>query len=294
MSTATERVLSFRCGEAELLGVLHEPSAAAAPLGVLVVVGGPQYRVGSHRQFVLMARALASAGFPVFRFDYRGMGDSSGDAVGFEKVGADIRAAIDAFTSSATGVKGVVLWGLCDGASAILMHAAAGERVSGVVLVNPWVRTAAGQARSSLRHYYGQRLLQGSFWRKVIGGGFDVKASAASFIGTLKTGAAGGMESPSEHFIERMLQGLSRSRVPALVLCSTNDLTAKEFQDLCRSDARWAQAIERRGVKVLEVAGADHTFSSRASLDTASAACVAWLRSLTQHSSPALTRAVAD
>jgi alpha/beta superfamily hydrolase len=45
---------------------------------VLVIVGGPQYRAGSHRQFTLLARSLAEQGFAVLRFDYRGMGDSTG------------------------------------------------------------------------------------------------------------------------------------------------------------------------------------------------------------------------
>ena len=49
------------------------------------MVGGPQYRVGSHRQFTLMARAFAAAGYPVLRFDYRGIGDSEGESRGFER-----------------------------------------------------------------------------------------------------------------------------------------------------------------------------------------------------------------
>ncbi|KAB8057318.1 hydrolase 1, exosortase A system-associated, partial [Janthinobacterium violaceinigrum] len=61
--------------QARLVGILSLP-AAPGPRGVLIVTGGPQYRVGSHRQFVLLARALAAQGVPVLRFDLRGMGDS--------------------------------------------------------------------------------------------------------------------------------------------------------------------------------------------------------------------------
>ena len=59
-----ERVLLFTCQGLSLPGILH-PGAPDASRGVLVVVGGPQYRVGSHRQFVLLARDLAAAGVPV-------------------------------------------------------------------------------------------------------------------------------------------------------------------------------------------------------------------------------------
>ena len=75
MTHASEFPVVFSCGGDQLVGMVHP---AAARLGVVIVVGGPQYRVGSHRQFVLMARDLAREGYPVLRFDYRGMGDSDG------------------------------------------------------------------------------------------------------------------------------------------------------------------------------------------------------------------------
>jgi hypothetical protein len=61
-----ERVLMLRCEADTMLGILHEPVAPSAPVGVLIVVGGPQYRAGSHRQFVLLARALRKLGTPCF------------------------------------------------------------------------------------------------------------------------------------------------------------------------------------------------------------------------------------
>ena len=89
-----ERALVFECGGARLLGILSLPAggAATATRGVLVVVGGPQYRAGSHRQFTLLARALAGDGVAVLRFDYRGMGDSEGAARSFDTVEDDLRA----------------------------------------------------------------------------------------------------------------------------------------------------------------------------------------------------------
>jgi len=39
-----ERPFTFSCAGAELLGVVHLPQAPART-GVLIVVGGPQYRV---------------------------------------------------------------------------------------------------------------------------------------------------------------------------------------------------------------------------------------------------------
>jgi len=53
-----ERFLTFDCDGDACIGVLATGRApGAARTGVVIVVGGPQYRVGSHRQFTLLARA---------------------------------------------------------------------------------------------------------------------------------------------------------------------------------------------------------------------------------------------
>jgi len=147
------------CAGDRMLGISHAGDASAT-VGAAIVIGGPQYRVGSHRQFVLMARSLADAGTPVLRFDYRGMGDSEGEVRTFEHVDEDIKAAVSFIVASNPNITKVVLIGLCDAASAISMYASQDDRVHGIVLINPWVRTAEGEARSYVKHYYLQRLLQ--------------------------------------------------------------------------------------------------------------------------------------
>src|SRR4030095_1965420 len=133
-----ERALTFHCEGDPLVGVLSGATLTAAR-GVLIVVGGPQYRSGSHRQFTLLARHLAEQGVPSLRFDYRGMGDSGGAPRTFENVRSDIRCAVNAMCDVLPGMKDVVIWGLCDAASAALLYAHQDARVSGVVLLNPWV-----------------------------------------------------------------------------------------------------------------------------------------------------------
>jgi dipeptidyl aminopeptidase/acylaminoacyl peptidase len=59
----SEEAVPFACAGDMLMGILTRPEAPAQT-GVVVVVGGPQYRVGSHRQFVLLSRELAAAGYP--------------------------------------------------------------------------------------------------------------------------------------------------------------------------------------------------------------------------------------
>jgi alpha/beta superfamily hydrolase len=101
-----------------------------------------------------MAREFAAANVPTLRFDCRGMGDSGGTFPGFENISPDIRAAMNAFVSNTPGLREVVIWGLCDAASAALFYGYRDQRVSGMILLNPWIRTESVQARAYSKHYY--------------------------------------------------------------------------------------------------------------------------------------------
>src|SRR3954462_4049615 len=147
--TITRQPVAFACGQDWLLGLITRPENPRSR-GVLIVVGGPQYRAGSHRQFVLLANDLALQGYAVMRFDYRGMGDSTGEPRTFETVGDDLRAAVDHFLAQVPEVAEVAIWGLWDAASATLFYAHQDPRVTGIVLLNPWARSAQGEARTFL------------------------------------------------------------------------------------------------------------------------------------------------
>ena len=273
---------------ARLGGILHT-SAGPATVGVVLVVGGPQYRVGSHRQFVLLARDLAAAGFAVFRFDYRGMGDSDGDARSFEQIDADIRSAIDGLQEALPGIREIAIWGLCDGASAGLLYAGRDSRVTRLILVNPWVRTDETLARAYVSEYYGRRILDPEFWRKLLRGQVRIRASLFSFLGMLRRtlgrrpavpdapGAALGAAA-GELLPERLGKALAAFRGRTLLILSGRDLTAGEFRDVARTPA-WQPLLGRANVTQFTLDAADHTFSRRVWRDEVARRCAEWLRS---------------
>jgi exosortase A-associated hydrolase 1 len=270
-----EEALVFGCGGESLVGVLARPAAPAAR-GVLIVVGGPQYRAGSHRQFTLLARDLAGSGIASLRFDYRGMGDSSGAARSFEALDEDIGCAVDRLLSAVPELREVVLWGLCDAASAALFYAHRDARVSGVVLVNPWVRTEQGMAQAQLRHYYGQRLLDRGFWRKLLSGRLDVRATFASLRKVVAHAAAPRREAGT--LPERMEDGLRRFRGRVLLILSGKDLTADEFRAVVSRSERWTRLLADTRVTRRELAQANHTFSRREWRDQVAHWTADWVR----------------
>jgi len=261
--TLVNRGVVFDCEGEQLVGVLTAPEAAASDLGVVIIVGGPQYRVGSHRQFTLLARHLAGQGVPAFRFDYRGMGDSDGEARTFEEIDADIRAAIDVFLATHPRTARVVLWGLCDGASAAMMYAPTDVRVRGLILANPWVRNEQTQAATEVKHYYGARVMSGAFWRKLLSGDVDITGAirglASSSVKALRRNTP---LQQGESFQERMLEGWRHHPGPELVVLSGNDLTAKEFLELSTRDPRWQTCFAKPQTTRLDMPPADHTFST--------------------------------
>jgi uncharacterized protein len=277
MNGCTEQALSFECGGQALVGIVAAP-AQPHSTAVVLIVGGPQYRAGSHRHYTLLARRLAAAGFAVLRFDPRGMGDSGGEPRGFESVGDDIGAAIDALARAQPAVRDFVLWGLCDGASAALLYCGqtADARVRALALVNPWVRSATSQARIHVKHYYAQRLVQRGFWAKLLRG--QVGATALAELGRhIRQAHAQTQPMSAPTYQQRMAQAWRRFEGPLLLVLSGRDYTAKEFIDHAGSDAAWLGALEHPRLARRDIADADHTFSDAAARAALEETTLRWL-----------------
>lgn len=83
-----------------LVGVMTQPAEHEPEDRPVFVIlnSGIIHRVGHHRMYVTLARALAGAGYQVLRFDLSGIGDSEcrGDGLSpLEGVLADVREVVD-------------------------------------------------------------------------------------------------------------------------------------------------------------------------------------------------------
>ncbi len=254
MGPIMRRILNFACEGATCFGTLDvgDGTPLAATTGLLIVSGGNEVRVGSHRGMAKLAADLVTEGFPAFRFDRRGIGDSAGTNNGFESSGPDIAAALNAFRAAQPQLERVVAFGNCDAATALLLHRPPG--IDALMLTNPWiVEVAANEAApATARAYYADRLRSPRAWLNLLTGHVNIRKTSAS----LQTAVA--PASPSALAV-RVAGAMRDQSIRTQILLAAHDGTAVAFAD------QWAGegfAAVREAATVQLVQTASHSFAA--------------------------------
>jgi exosortase A-associated hydrolase 1 len=226
----SRRLLTFPCEGATLFGSLDD---AAGATGLLIVTGGNEVRAGAWNGQVQMAARIAAEGFPVFRFDRRGVGDSEGENGGFRSSGADIAAALAAFRAACPQVSRVVGLGNCDGASALMLAQGAG--LDALVLSNPWTIEGdeTAEAPEVIRDHYRRRLSDPRALLRLVTG----KVSFASLFRSLRNALRKRPEPTT--LAQDMAAGLAGFTGEVRLLLAGRDRTAIAFH------AVWAKGDPR-------------------------------------------------
>lgn len=224
MDRAMRRVIAFPCEGDMLLATLDE---AAGDSGVLIVSGGNEVRAGAHRGMAMLAGRLAAGGVPVFRYDRRGVGDSTGENRGFVGAAADLSAAIAAFRDTA-GVRRVIGFGNCDAATLLALEGPA-LGIDALVLSNPWT----GEERDTLppaaaiHARYAAKLRDPSEWRRLFTGGVDLRKLARGAAKLVRPTPAAGLA-------HRLVGAIENWGSRATVVLATGDATALAFAAAAR------------------------------------------------------------
>ena len=129
------KLIAFACEGESLAATLDEADGST---GLLIVSGGNEIRSGAHRGMAMLAHRLAAAGIPVFRYDRRGVGDSTGENKGFLSAEPDLIAAAAAFRRAAPRVTRLVGFGNCDAASTLALFGRSAG-IDRIIVANPWV-----------------------------------------------------------------------------------------------------------------------------------------------------------
>ncbi len=167
----TEYPVFVPAGEDRLCGVVCAPDGAIEDLGVVLLTGGNYTRTHRNRMWVRAARELADQGVPSIRFDYHGVGDSTGTVV-LEletPLAGDGTAAAD-FLKRATGVTRIAFVATCFGGRTAMAAAATRDDVASVTafplpIMVPAERSTRAPLRRRLRRslkksHLGARLLR--------------------------------------------------------------------------------------------------------------------------------------
>lgn len=216
MGARMRRLLSFDCEGAALGASLD---SAEGGTGLLLVTGGTQTRIGSHRMYERLAAALAQAGWPCFRYDRRGVGDSDGEDPDFKASGPDLAAAAAAFRREQPQLSRLLGFGLCDGASVLALHGKAAG-LDGYVLVNPWfVEAEAGEPpAAAIKSRYKDQLLSLDGWKRLLSGSISYR-KVLSGLGKI-------IASKPSSLSGEIASSLGKARVPAQLILATRDATA--------------------------------------------------------------------
>ncbi|MFA9200950.1 MAG: hydrolase 1, exosortase A system-associated [Cypionkella sp.] len=212
--------LAFPRGPLMLAGTLDTAPGAS---GLLLVSGGNEIRSGAFSGQAALAARIAEAGFPVFRFDRSGIGDSDGENRGFRHSAGDIAAALAAFRAIAPQVERVVGFGNCDAASALMLGEGAG--CDALVLSNPWTIEGADAAPppEAVRARYAAKLRSPREVWRLLSGGVDLAKLARGL-----RQAARGKGAPTT-LAGEMAAGLARFSGPVRIVLAGADRTAQEF-----------------------------------------------------------------
>jgi exosortase A-associated hydrolase 1 len=224
------RLLSLDCQGSAIGATLDSADGAT---GLLIVTGGTQTRIGSHRLFERLALALAREGWPCFRFDRRGVGDSEGDDPDFRGSGPDLAAAAAAFRREQPQLTRLIGFGLCDGASALALDGRAAG-LDGHILVNPWfVEAEAGEpAAAAIKARYKEQLLSLDGWKRLLSG-------SISYRKVLK-GLGRIMSSKPSTLASEIAESLGKAGRPAQLILATRDATA------IAAEAEWSSPTFRK------------------------------------------------
>jgi len=223
----TRRPVTFPCGGARLSGML-DCGNLHGQTGLMIVSGGTEVRAGAFAGQADMAARLAdTAGVPVFRFDRRGIGDSEGNDPGWQGARDDIAAALGTFRAAMPGMRRVVGYGLCDAASALMLHAATlGDHgFDALVLANPWMLDGDDQGHSpgALRRRYGANLIDPRAWGRLVSGQVNLLRLLRGL------GRATRREPAASPLIAQMQAGLARYEGPVTLLAAAGDRVGAQF-----------------------------------------------------------------
>jgi pimeloyl-ACP methyl ester carboxylesterase len=285
----------FPAGGEKLFGVVTRPEGDEHSGPAVIVLGGggtTPTATGRNRFYVTLCRRLARLGHVALRFDYHGLGDSTGSSeFRLDRPFIDdVEGAVSSLADS--GVDRYVLVGMCFGARTALSAAPGLPDVAGLVLLAPPVRDfALSEPKTAgwrIRDYAiaafrpssllgtGERLTLRRYLRFAASGIRIVVRRAKDLV----PGGGAGPSWVSRRFLGPLTTVTERG-IPVLLLYGTDDEEYRDFRSAL--DAGLGTILE--GMPTVEVATLDgqvHGFTRVASQEPTMDAVIDWITRTTR------------
>ena len=259
--------------DAKLSGILSSPQGRASEKPAVVLLNsGSVHRVGPNRLYVTLARTLTGQGYPVFRMDFQGLGDSAWPSSPRENhpypdsAVPDTKSALD-FLKEKFGHKRFVLVGLCSGAHAAF-HAGielADHEITDSILINPltyqWVE-GMSLATNHFQEvaYYKHTMKDKTKWVKLLKGQINFGYAARVGLTQVKNMAGKLFESGSNSPLSKKLMKLFQQERPLTLFIAEQDPGYDILMDSAASVAK--SAIQSEKIRLHWIKDADHTFTT--------------------------------
>jgi len=288
MNSLTESRELFNLGSADdpVWGTYHKPdglggdapSSNSKLLGVVFLNSLSPTRAATGDSAVFWAEAFAAHGYPAFRLDLPGFGDSAGDPppdllAFINKGGCGQIAApfIDELVQR-YALSGVILFGLCAGAVTTVYAAAASRKCRGMVLLDPYFHLPF-TTRTDFWFRAWQKLT-GRFSRTSLGIGLadlwsKLKAVPARLL-------LNGVPRNANFALLNHWKELNTAGMPILLFKAPSIKIKGEFDYL---DHILALAGRKGRVTVKIIQGAGHTFSNQTGRTAVREETQSWLNS---------------
>lgn len=257
----------FNCHDDLLVGTLDNVADGEDShnnTGLLIVSGGNEIRSGAHAGVASLSHKIADKGFPVFRYDRRGIGDSSGKNQGFLGSREDITAAAEYFRKARPNISRIVAFGNCDAASALALFGK-NIAVDTIILANPWVIEQSGltgqgpvtMPPSAIRSRYWERLKDPKSIMDLLTGKIDLK----KLLGGIKQASRKQENSSLSLQLRDGLLALGKS---CTILLASKDTTARSFLAAWNSED-YSDVRALQDLKLETIDSASHSFADERS-----------------------------
>jgi len=250
--------------ESEMLAATLD--SGTEPTALLIVSGGNEIRSGAHGGMAQLAMRIAEHGFPVLRYDRRGIGESSGDNRGFLGSAAEIVAAAQFLPAQQPQVNRIIAFGNCDAATALALFGP-DAGIDRHLLANPWVIETIDKpdgeeslpSSAAIRSRYWDRIKNP---RTII----DLLSGKIDFRKLLKGLKQASKTEENSALSLRLRDALAHLDGDSRILLAKRDTTARAFLAAWNS-ADFATLRRTSGIKLETLDSASHSFADQAARD---------------------------